>query len=576
MDNEQPRNESKVAEPITREHVIIVKARNKRISLIMISLCICFVLAAVVITALHQYRSIPTDDGLILDNVTVGGVNIGGMTQENAKNAIILSIESVLTQEDMVVRLEYDALTLSPAEIGLSLDVDKLVKAAYSYGRTGSNAQNRQTRALAKKQAHHIALLPYMSMDLNMVYDQIKAFCAGYRTDLIQPSVSLTGTRPTYGQTDVTHQTLTITIGTPQSNLTPDDLYREILDGYSLFQLELYYTPPVVVEPAAPVAQDIFNTYCIAAKDATIDNKTFAVTPEVYGYGFNVAAVQRRIDRAVENKNYGQQIEITLEFLMPDITAEALAGNLFKDTLATYTSYCPDPNDKNRNTNLMLACKSIDGYVIKVGEQFDFNAIVGRLTTVQGYLYAPTYSGSTSSTVGGGISQVSSALHYCALLSGLEINQRSAHRYAVTYTPMGTDAAISSTENLVFTNNTTAPIRVLASVSGSTVTIKFLGTKTGSYNTVVESEVLNVYTPVTSHQLMAPDNPYGYKGGEVLQQGLMGYEIQIYLCRYNASGALISKVALDPITYASRDEIVVRIGSSETPDEEIPDDEMAT
>lgn len=577
MDNEQARTEAPAAEPITQEHVTIVKARNKRISLTMITLCICMVLAAAVITAVHWYNAAPKDDGLILENVYVGGINIGSITPEEAEHVLRLTVEAGLTQTDMVVRLDYDALTISPSQIGLQLDVKKLVEDAYSYGRNGTNAQNKLTRLKAKQQEHHIALLPYMSLDLNMVYDQVKTFCAGYRTNLVQPSVTVIGDRPEYGDTDVTHQKLVITMGTPQANLTPDDLYTEILDGYSLFKLELYYDPPVVVWPEEPDAQAIFDAYCIPAQDAIIDNETLVVvTPEVYGYGFNVAAVQRRIDRALDNKAYGQQIEVTLEFLMPDITAEALAGGLFKDTLATYTSHCPDSYDKNRNKNLLLACQSIDGYVIKVGESFDFNAVIGRLTTVQGYLSAPTYSGSSTSTVGGGIGQVASALYYCALLSELQIDQRTPHRYAMAYTPLGTDAAVSSTENLVFTNNTTAPIRILASVSGSTVTITFLGTDSTSYYTAVEYEIVNTYEPHTSYQLMAPDNIYDYKDGDVIQAGLVGYDLQMYIVRYTASGTQIARIPLETISYASRDEIVVRIGSSDSPDELPPEPEIGT
>lgn len=575
MDNEQARTGQPAAEPMTEEHVTIVKARNKRISLTMITLCVCMVLAAAVITAVHWYNSVPKDDGLILDNVYVGGINIGTMTKEEAEYALRLTVEAGLTGTDMVVRLDYDALTISPSDVALSLNVKALVEDAYSYGRNGTNAQNKLTRLKAKQQEHHIALLPYMSLDLNKIYDKVKTFCAGYRTDLVQPSVTVVGERPTYGDSNVTHQKLVLTMGTPQANLTPDDLYSEILDGYSLFNLELYYNPPVVVWPEAPDAQAIFDAYCVPAQDAVMDNKTLVVVkPEVYGYGFNVAALQRRIDRALDSEAYGQQIEVTLEFLMPDITAEALAGSLFKDTLATYTAHCPDSYDKNRNKNLLLACQSIDGYVIKVGESFDFNAVIGRLSTVQGYLSAPTYSGSNTSTIGGGVGQVSSALYYCALLSELQIDERNPHRYAMAYTPMGTDAAISTTENLVFTNNTTAPIRILASVSGSSVTITLLGTDTTSYTTAVEYEIVNTYEPHTSHQLMPPENTYGYKDGEVIQAGLVGYEVNVYLVRYTSSGTQITRILLHTANYASRDEIVVRIGSTDSPEELPPDLEL--
>ena len=573
MEKEEVRSEMPNERPMTARHFILVKARNKRIMMIAVSLCLLLVLFAAGYVAVQQYIATPKDDGLILDNVIVGGVNIGGMSQEDAENVLLLTIESAIVSQEMVVRLDYDALVISPTDVNLRMDVKALIRDAYQYGRSGSPAQNAITRAKAKITDHHIALLPYLSMDLNAVYEQIKTFCAGYRNNLTQPSVTLVGERPAYGTNNITHQKLVITMGTPQSNLTPDDLYAEVLDGYSLFDLELYYDPPVIVEPNKPDAEAIFNAYCQAPQDATIDSKTFAVTPEVYGYGFNTATIQRRIDRA----DYGEQIEVTLEFILPDITAEALAAHLFKDTLATYTSVCPDAYDKNRNKNLQLACKTIDGLVLKVGESFNFNDLFGRLTSVQGYASAPAYSNSNTSIIGGGINQVASALHYCALLSELQIQERHAHRYAVEYTPLGTDAAISyGSENLVFTNNTSAPIRILASVSGSTVTITFLGTKLHNYVTAVEYETLHVYEPFTSQQLMAKDNLYGYVGGEVIQTGLVGYELQMYRSYYDQAGNFIRREEMEILSYSSREQIVVQIGSvSEQPEDELlPDPEI--
>lgn len=549
-------------------HLTIVKARNKRITLITVSLCLALVLVALAATFAHFALRKPKDDGKILENVTVGGINIGGMTPEDAKNAILLSIVPGITTENMVVRLDNDTLILTPQETRVSLDVEELVDAAYQYGRSGSRYQNNLTRMRAKNRVYTIALLPYLTMDLDHIHDRVTEFCAGYNISMIEPTVTLDGVRPTYpgvtGGDDasaVVHQTLTITMGSPESALDPQALYYEILDAYSLYEMDIYFEPPVIREPERPKAQAIFDQYCIQAKDATIDNKTFAVTPEVYGYGFHVENLQRRIDRA----DYGQVITVTLGFLLPDITAEALAGDLFKDILASYTSHCTDGPNANRDQNLKKSCEAINGYVIKVGETFDLNQVLGPRTTDRGYRSAPTYSGATTSTIGGGIGQTASVLYYCALLSGLQIDEQHHHRYAVSYSPMGTDASINyGSENLVFTNNTSAPIRILAEANGSTVKITFLGTEDKPYLLGVESYTVNKSTPSVIYQSMVKDNALDYKDGDVIQTGLTGYEIQLYLCRYDPeTGMLVSRELLYNVTYERRDKIVVRIQDSE-------------
>jgi vancomycin resistance protein YoaR len=547
------------SDPVTARRLTMIKARNKRVRLIVITLCLCVVLLAGLATgAVFLLRLRPQDNGKILPNVYVGGLNIGGMTPEDAQMTIELSLLPILTGEDMVVHLPNDTLHLSPADTGISLDIDKLVDTAYSYGRDGTLLQQSLRWAQAEKRSYHIALLPYLKIDLNYVKDTVEDFCENYNTDLIEPTVDLRGERPVYGESSggqVVHQTLVVTMGSPQSALSSDAVYDRILDGYSLMQMELQYETPVTVEPERPDAQAIFDKYCQLPKDASIDNNTFAITPEVYGYGFHVDTLQRQIDRA----SYGQVIEISLDFLLPDITVNALNTNLFKDTLASYVSKCNDGTNLNRDTNLRLSCEAINGYIIKVGESFDLDKILGPRTKTKGYREAPLYSGSTTSTIGGGINQTASVLYYCALQAGLTINERHAHRYAVSYTPLGTDAAITyGSESLVFTNNTSAPIRIVATANSGTVSITFLGTDDKDYTLELQTVVKETFTPSTVYQYMDENNVFGYVNGQVIQTSQTGYSIEVYICKYDKkTGALLEKELLHAAKYDSRDRIVV-------------------
>lgn len=558
-----PEKTDRRSDPVTARRLTMIKARNKRISLIVVSLSLCVVLLAGIVTGVYFLLRRPSkDNGKILPNVYVGGVNIGNMTPEDAKNVVQLSLIPTLTGEDMIVHLPNDSLRLSPVDTGLSLDVESLVAAAYSYGRGGSSAGFSSKWAQAESRSYHIALLPYLTLDLDYVWDTVEDFCNDYQTDLVQPTVTLLGERPIYGQSggaSVQHQTLMITMGSPESTLSPDAIYSKILDGYSLMQLEQEYEAPIAAEPERPDAQTIFDKYCVLPQDATIDSNTFAVTPEVYGYGFNVESLQRQIDRA----EFGQVIEISLNFLLPDITVNALNTNLFKDTLASYVSKCTDGTNTNRDKNLQLSCQAINGYVIKVGESFDFDDILGPRTKNKGYREAPTYSGSTTSTVGGGINQTASALYYCALQAGLTINERHAHRYAVTYGPLGIDASITyGSESLVFTNNTSAPIRILASAEGSTVTITFLGTENRDYTLKLETVVKETFAPSTVYQYMDADNIFGYVNGQVIQTSQTGYLIEVYLCKCDpVTGQVLEKELLETARYEARDRIVIKVES---------------
>lgn len=563
--------------------------------ILLLVLGVCLVVGAV-FGVQHLWTILteePEDNGRILPNVYVAGVDLGGLTQSAARNALLNEAIDSFSWEDMVVTLPGGTLLLSPADTGATLDLDAVIKAAYAYGRDGTPAQNRITRKQAESKEYTIALLPYLNLDLSYVYNAVEAFCRGYSSELIQTSVTLIGDRPAYPSkpddwddsvlgpyepdlNSLSHQTMIITMGTPDFILEPSALYDSILDAYSLHNMRLDYEAPTLTEPEPLDLKQLFQEYCLAPQDAVMDLQSYKVTPEVYGYGFVEAELAALIDSA----EYGQTLSVQLEFLIPDITEEALSGGLFQDVLAEYVSKCGDPYDANRNKNLRLACEAINGYVIKSGESFDFDAVIGPRTTNRGYLSAPLYSGSSATALGGGISQIASALYYCALASELEITERHSHTYAVDYTPTGFDAAITyGSQSLCFVNNTSQPIRIQATASGSTVTVSLqgsvemkediLGNKipVKDYYVTLENEVLASYTYKTVYQPMAEDNQQGYSDGHVLQKGITGYDVNTYLCKFdNLTGLMISRTLITSEHYEKRDEILVQISIPEPSD----------
>ena len=498
------------------------------------------------------------------------------MTQDEATNALRVSLSSSYSTQELVVNLPGDSLKLSPDQTGARLDVEAVVKKAYAYGRDGTDAENARTRKEAQTKHHAIALLPYLSLDLPYIYSAVEAFCDSYSIEMTPPTVRLEGTRPEYPRKPenwdedkkgpykpnlegIVHQNLVITLGTPNFILEPGALYDYILDAYSLHNMTVSYEAPALTAPEKVDLEKVFEQFCIVPQDAELDNKTFEVVPEIYGYGFDMETVAALLDSAA----YGQTVTVPLDFIVPDITEEALVGHLFKDVLAEFTAVYNGTADAARTKNLHLACEALNGYVIKAGETFSFNLALGPCTTNKGYQTAPTYVGSTASTLGGGISQISSALYCGALQAGLQITQRHAHAYAVDYTLLGFDAAVTyGSQDLQFVNTTADPIRILVTTDGTKVTVQLLGTveeNAPAFTTELKNQVLAIYNPNTVYQPMHYDNQQGYTDGHVLQQGISGYEIAAYVHTYDSKGALVSSTLVSTDSYAKRDHIVVRI-----------------
>ncbi len=116
--------------------------------------------------------------------------------------------------------------------------------------------------------------------------------------------------------------------------------------------------------------------------------------------------------------------------------------------------------------NVRLTAQALCGLRVDSGDTLSFNEAVGARTQENGYLSAPEPAyGENVSGVGGGVCQVSTALHRAALLGCIDVRERSAAARPVAYCDMGQEAAVSDQGlDLVLANQTDAPLFVNARV----------------------------------------------------------------------------------------------------------------
>ena len=503
------------------------------------------------------------DDDRILENVYAAGIDLSGMTVEEATSALHTATDRSFSVEPMSIRIYDDTLLLSPEDTNASVDVDGIVQAAYNYGRSGNYAENQQIRKNASKRSYTIPLLPYLNLDLTYIRDTITTYCASIDSVYAEPTVTLEGERPVYDGTGTErHQSLRITLGTPLRRLDADDLYDQVLDAYSMNELLLEYETPEILWPSEVKAQALFDEYCTLAQDAILDTTTYQVIKEAYGYGFDVNELQKMLDDA----EAGEEVEIRLSFLEPKVFAQDIQDSLYVVKLSECQT-TSDATDTNRSKNLQLACDAINGYIIKPGETFSFLQKLGQISSQTGYNEAPICT-VNETEMGGGISQVASALYYCALHADLEVLERYHHPYTVDFIELGLDAYVNAQgTDLRFKNNTGAPIRVKASVSYGTVNIALEGSKQLSYTVAIRSEITGRQQPNASYQMFVPDNHQGYRDGDVIVTGVEGYQVSVYKEKTAVSGGnLLSKESVSTNEYKKRDEIIARIGTL-TPDD---------
>ena len=85
---------------------------------------------------------------------------------------------------------------------------------------------------------------------------------------------------------------------------------------------------------------------------------------------------------------------------------------------------------RNKVVNLRLAAARVDTLLIRPGEVFSFNRVVGSCTRRKGYVAGMKLSnGEAEAGVGGGICQLANLLHWMFLHSPLTVVERSEHSF---------------------------------------------------------------------------------------------------------------------------------------------------
>ena len=559
--------------PIASANTAEDAARKRK--LILIGVCAgFFALLIGLIVGILIFAGRDTDDELILDNVYVADINLGGMTVGEAKSVLHLATDRTFSVKDMVVYLANDlCFVLSPEQTGAKLNVDAVVQAAYNHGREGSDADYQKAKKEAATTSYTIPLLPYLSLNLDYIRQATEEYCAEVYSVLTEPKFTITGERPTdHTSGSVSHQTITITLGTPDYQIDSKDLYDRILDAYSMHKLELQYDKQDMTLPTAVKANDLFKTYCVTPQDAYLDTTTYQIIPEVYGYGFQAADVQKQLDAA----SYGDQIQITLGFLPPKVFASDLTEKMFADTLSLAQT-SSDINNADRNHNLKLACEAIDQYVINVGETFSLNKVLGKLTKANGYKEA-MISQYNDKALGGGVSQVASALYCTALQANLDVTQRHCHEYAVDFIDFGLDAFVDGGDHDLRIKNTgKSPIRISATAENHTVRIELHGINTLEHKIELRTSIVEIYEPKTTYADIDFNNAANYEDGDVLQEGVNGYKIAVYLEKLDpVSKEVVSSKAITTSEYKSIEKVAVRIiyTDPEIPAATLPNDDQ--
>lgn len=475
--------------------------------------------------------------------VTVSGVDVGGLTEDEAVATLTEFVEGAL--DDPVSLKSGDrSWDVTPRGVGAKIDVEGAVDAAMGVTRDsnvfvdlgrrltlyfkgtdialGGTVDNGSVETVMAEVAQAIDIPPVDAglsihddgsitvikarsghvVDRDVLYARLKEHLLTLRsTELEVPMVVKQAEVQVEDDETALAQAETI-LGGPvtltyedKSWTLPPDLIATYLDYSSeLVNGVRTLVPFVSAEKMGPFFTDIAATVDKAPVDATFDSDgTQAwVVPGINGLALDREATAQALTDATF-RTTARTVQVVMAVVEPDLTTAEAEAMGIRDKLAGYTTEWDDGTKERRN-NVRVATEYATDVVVAPGDIYSFSEQVGPRTEERGFMEAGgiTGPGQLEDVFGGGICQVSTTLFNAAFFAGLEIVERRNHSLFIEHYPTGRDATVTTGIDMRFRNDTSHHILIRGISNGRVTTFNIYGTDDGREVTYETSEFYDV------------------------------------------------------------------------------------
>ncbi|WP_322512480.1 VanW family protein [Chloroflexus sp.] len=422
--------------------------------------------------------------GRILPNVSVRGVDVGSMMRDDARAAIEATFAPFLAQP---VVLTYSGRTWTPtlAELGVTLEIDEALDAAFAVGRGNDLLTNLQQ--IGAVWQYGIELPLRLSIDQDAMQRYLLARVAEVEQPAVDARLVLNGTTVQVEPSAVGRQVLV--------NETLHEILAAIQDlNPDTVALRTRTLEPSLRDDAAFVAQDQIAAILAGPITLLVDNRPFV-------WSLDELARMIRVERVADPAGDRLAVSIDREMVMEKLIAlgdstevkgtyPRLNWNdgrleIFKEgkpgrrideaqTLDAVLAALAKPADQRtvtvsfreipppvtaanldqlgittllgvgrsdfagsapyRVTNIQAGMRLLHGVLIAPGEEFSFNQTIGRIDSSNGFVegYA-IIQNRTQLEWGGGICQDSTTVFRAAFWAGLPITERWGHSFYISW-----------------------------------------------------------------------------------------------------------------------------------------------
>jgi vancomycin resistance protein YoaR len=234
----------------------------------------------------------------------------------------------------------------------------------------------------------------------------------------------------------------------------------------------------------------------VEPKDATV--RLVDGRPQVVAAvnGISIAAddLKKAVEPALTAKGDERTVSVKLTGAKAKFSTEDARKLGIKEVTGEFTTYYPYA--AYRNTNIGRAAQLINNTLLKPGETFSLNGIIGERTAANGFVEGYIIQGGKfKRELGGGVSQSATTTFNAMFFAGLKDIEHRPHTLYIDRYPAGREATVAwPTLDLKFQNDTKYGVLVQAfRVKGApgrrgSITVRMWSTKT--YDKVVATKAV--------------------------------------------------------------------------------------
>lgn len=476
----------------------------------------CFFITSILTFIIYTYYNLILSDK-IFEGVFINDIHVGNMTKDEAYSRLHKEYHAPITNKSILIKLPTYTDEIYYSKLDVDYNLKEAVNSAYSFGRDGSITDNFLSFYQSKKNSKNIKI-------------KFK-FNAEYLQNLIESIYSNTYKELAEHQIHYSNDLAWIKTGHQGLKFDKSNLYDTVLSYIAKYKIGTLEVALSITNPKELDLQELYDNITVEAVNSSADvvENEVVIIPHTKGRTIDKKLLESIFNQLIGTSDTTRILPIT--FIEPTIKTEDINSKIFRDTLATYSTWFSTNTESNRNRgiNINLASQKINNHILGVNEVFSFNKVVGERSDEKGYKVAHAYvDGKVIDSIGGGICQVSTTLYNSVLYSDLEIVERTNHMFTIGYAPLGQDAAVFyDITDFKFKNNTNWPLKLECSIkNNNTLYFSLIGTnETPTKKVTIKNEEVNKTTFKTEY---IKDNTMFKGQTKVIEKGYNGYVINTF------------------------------------------------